>query len=248
MSVQTACSSLASLVRQWAAAVGIDPDNLPEPARLSSAFAGAPGSYGPCRPPVEAALIDAWEDRHGFRLPHALRAWLVLSDGLYRSQGPLIHPLTAIGPMIPFATVPGLVVQPESWFELGNPDRETLCIDLAYPWPGGDFPIFTSGDDQTGSQPRIIAPSFESWLLRLLQEDGRLFWFDDGFESLGHPWLEHRERTPVPALPDALKPLAPRALPLLKRRTDDRTIASALGVSRADVELMLRHLQHSLVS
>ena len=54
--------------------------------------------------------------------------------------------------MVPFARVPDLVVQPESWFELGNPNVETVCIDLAYRWPGGDCPIFTSGDDQTRSR------------------------------------------------------------------------------------------------
>ena len=38
-------------------------------------------------------------------LPHGLQAWLRLSNGLF-GGGPFIHPITAIGPMIPFARVP----------------------------------------------------------------------------------------------------------------------------------------------
>ena len=106
----------------------------------------------PCRPGIEARAINAWERRHGYRLPESLRAWLALSNGFYR-EAPLVHPLTAIGPMVPFASVPELVVQPESWFELGNPNVETVCIDLAYQWPGGGNPIFTSGDDESGAVP-----------------------------------------------------------------------------------------------
>ena len=50
--------------------------------------------------------------------------------------------------------MPDLVVQPESWFELGNPNVETICIDLAYRWPGGGYPIFTSGDDAVAEPAR----------------------------------------------------------------------------------------------
>lgn len=245
MSVEAISAPLADIARQWAVSVGIDPATLPDRARLASAFADA--TNGPCRPPADRSLIDAWEQRHGFQLPPSVRAWLMLSDGFYYRQGPLIHPLTAIGPMIPFAKVPGMAVQPESWFELGNPDRETICIDLAYQWPRGGCPIFTSGDDETGSAPRVIASSFEAWLLRLLREGGRPFWFDPGFPSLGHPWDEHRKRTPIPPLPEHLKPLASRVVPLMGRPADDRAIASALGVSRNDVEMMLRYLQHALL-
>ncbi len=95
----------------------------------------------------------------------------MLSNGLYRS-GPLIHPISAIGPMIPFARVPEMLVQPESWFELGNPNLQTICIDLAYRLPGGGHPIFTSGDDARGSPPRIIARGFEEWFLELLRQGG----------------------------------------------------------------------------
>jgi hypothetical protein len=168
----------------------------------------------------------------------------LVSDGFY-GGGPLVHPLTAIGPMIPFARIPGLVVQPESWFELGNPRSETICVDLAYRWPGGDCPIFTSGDDDRVSPPRIIAPSFESWFLRLLHDGGRESWLDPNFASLGDPWLEHRRRVPAPPLADHLRPLAPRVLPLMRPGADDRSIAASLGISRGEVEAIFRHLQHS---
>ncbi len=105
-------------------------------------------------------------------MPGSLKNWLRLSDGFYGEKGPLIHPLSAIGPMVPFARMPGLVVQPESWIELGNPNLETVCMDLAYRCPGGGNPLFTSGDDLRHSPPKIIATSFAEWFLRLLHGGG----------------------------------------------------------------------------
>ena len=95
--------------------------------------------------------------------------------------------MSAIGPMVPFARVPGLIVQPESWFELGNPNRETVCIDLGYHLPGGDSPIFASGDDEEGTAPRIIAPSFEDWFLALLKSREVEYWFAPEFFAPGRP-------------------------------------------------------------
>jgi hypothetical protein len=234
-------SPLADVVGRWVASVGIDRGRAPAPAMLGASFGAGPD---PCRPGAVPRAIDAWERRHAFRLPRGLRAWLLLSDGFYFRGAPLIHPLAGIGPMVPFARVPDLVVQPESWFELGNPNVETVCIDLAYRWPGGDCPIFTSGDDQAQSQPKVIASSFESWFLELLHQGGREYWFDPGFAALGDPWLAHRCHTPTPPLPDRLRALAPHVLAQMRPGADDRVIASSLGISRGDVETILRHLQH----
>src|SRR4051794_20950480 len=171
--------SLVDLVGRWVESVGIDPGRAPSPAALKALFGRG---KDPCRPGADPRQIEAWENRHGYRLTDGLRAWLVLSNGFY-AGGPMIHPLSAIGPMVPFARVPELLVQPESWFELGNPNVETVCIDLAYRWPGtgAGAPIFTSGDDRTGSRPRVIAASFEVWFLELLRQGGREWWFDPGF-------------------------------------------------------------------
>jgi hypothetical protein len=190
-------------------------------------------------------VITAWENRHGYHLPAGLRAWLILSNGLYRS-GPLVHPISAIGPMIPFAHVPEMIVQPESWFELGNPNlqSQTICIDLAYRLPDGGHPVFTSGDDEWGSQPRIIARSFEEWFLEVLRQGGREYWFDPKFADYGAPWPSHRRHAPGPPLSDQLRPFTERVLPLLLAGSDERDIATRLGLSRTDVELIFRHLQH----
>lgn len=234
-------SPLNDLVRRWVDAVGIGPQRAPGAAELDAHFGQL---ADPCRPGADPAQVRAWEQRHGFALPHGLRTWLLLSNGFYLTNGPLIHPLSAIGPMVPFARVPDLLVQPESWFELGNPNIETVCIDLAYVWPGGDFPIFTSGDDQSHSAPRVIAPGFDGWFLEVLKQGGREFWFEPGFADLGDPWIEHRRHTPKPPLPDRLRPLAAYVLPLMRPGVDDRSIASSLGISRGDVEVIFRHLQH----
>lgn len=232
--------ALADRVRRWMARLGIDPGLAPDPYALESGF---PEALEPCRPGAVTDEITHWEERHGYRFPAGLRAWLILSNGLYRS-GPLIHPISAIGPMIPFARMPGMIVQPESWFELGNPNVQTVCIDLAYRFPDGGHPIFTSGDDAHGSPPRIIARGFNEWFLELLRQGGREYWFDPDFEGHGAPWLSHRLYAPVPNLPDRLRRVVARVSPLLHDGADERTIADRLGLSCPDVELILRHIQH----
>ncbi len=239
----TGVDRLVQRVGHWADALRVELPAALESREWAVHLVEAAGPDA-IRPGVEPKIIRNWERRYGFTLPRGLRTWLEVSDGLYK-DGPLVHPLTAIGPMIPFAQVPDLLVQPESWFELGNPGRETVCIDLGYRWPGGDCPIFVSGDDESGSPPRLIAPSFESWFVRLLAEGGHEFWFDEDFQTLGDPWIEHRHRAPAPPLPDRLKPLAPRIRPLMHPGADDRMIASSLGISRNDVEALFRHLQHA---
>jgi cell wall assembly regulator SMI1 len=236
-------TQLHDLVGRWVAAVAIDPRQAPEEATLAAAFGAGP--Y-PCRAGADPRAVESWERRYGFALPRGLRAWLLLSDGFFHNGVPWIHPLAAIGPMVPFARVPDLVVQPESWFELGNPNVETVCIDLAYQWPGGDCPIFTSGDDQAQSPPKVIATSFESWFLNLLHQEGREYWFGPDATDLGDPWSAHRRNTPTPPLPDRLRALAPHVLAHMRPGADDRAIASTLGISRGDVETILRHLQHGV--
>lgn len=229
-------------VSRWADRVGLPEGAIPDAPGWDAPFFDHDNE--PLRPGAANRQIRSWERRYGFLLPESLKLWQAISDGLYRN-GPLIHPLSAIGPMIPFARVPDLVVQPESWFELGNPGRETVCIDLGYRWPGGDCPIFVSGDDEQGTAPRLIASSFVAWLSRLFQEGGRQYWLDDDFSPLGDPWIEHRLHVPKPPLPDRLKGLAPRVLPLMHPGADDRSIAIMLGVTRGDVETIFRHLQHA---
>jgi hypothetical protein len=235
-------SLLNDRVGRWVAATGIDPRRVPTADMLKASFEGRPE---PCRPGVDPSEIEDWEKRHGFRLPRALCAWLVLSNGLY-GRSPLIHPLSGIGPMVPFAHVPGLMVQPESWFELGNPNVETVCIDLAYEWPGsaGGHSVFTSGDDRVQSRPRVIARSFEEWFLGVLRSGGREWWFDREFPDLGDPWTAHRANTSPPPLPDRLRPFADQGLQLLQRGADERAIARRLGIALGDVETLFRHVQH----
>ncbi|GAC1345875.1 MAG: hypothetical protein NVSMB14_09050 [Isosphaeraceae bacterium] len=237
-------SLLVERVERWAEIVGVDRNCLPASEVLRAGFPNDKGQ--PWRAPADPRLIAAWERRHGFDLPRGLKAWLEISDGFYRSV-PLIHPLHAIGPMIPFAQVPNLIVQPESWFELGNPDGETICVDLAYDWPGGDRPIFASGDDRRGLSPRIVSSGFNDWFLRLLHQGGREFWVEPGFQAFGDPWIEHKRRAPAPPLPERLQPLAASVRPLMRPDADDRRIALLLGISRGDVETIFRHLQHQPV-
>jgi hypothetical protein len=232
---------LLELVERWCDLIGVESSRRPRPSVLAASFHHDAET---CRPPAEPGEILRWELRHGYQLPDGLKAWLTLSDGLY-TTAPLIHPLSAIGPMVPFARVPGLIVQPESWFELGNPNRETICIDLGYRHPGGGSPVFTSGDDEQGSRPRIITPSFEEWMLRLLVEGGREYWFDPASTDFGDPWLEHRRHVPPPKLSSKLESLADRLAPMILDGADDRGIAARFGISPFEVEAITRHVQHT---
>ena len=233
---------LGDRVGRWMATRGINSRHALGTPTFVNGFLDDPD---PCRPGASTREIAAWEERHGFALPEGLSAWLLLSNGLYLHENPLIHPLSAIGPMVPFARVPELIVQPESWFELGNPNVETVCIDLGYRWPGGGPPIFTSGDDQSRSLPSVIASDFDEWFLELLRHGGVEYWFDQDFTPLGHPWEAHRVHAPAPTLPARLRPLAKQALPMMRPGVDDRSVASALGITRGDVETLFRHLQHA---
>ena len=232
--------SLWDMVCCWIAWGGIDERFAPPPS-VAGNRVWANGQA--CRPGADPRLIADWEERHGYQLPHGLQAWLRLSNGLFRG-GPCIHPISAIGPMICFARMPGMLVQPESWFELGNPSRQTICIDLAYRLPGGGYPIFTSGDDESGSPPRIIARNFEEWFLELLRREGREYWFDPGFRDFGDPWQLHRRHVPEPPLPGRLESYADPVADLHASGADERRIAATLGLCRADVEVIFRHLQH----
>jgi hypothetical protein len=233
---------LADLVERWCDESGVSPDLRPTSAQLEAGF--WTGTQH-CRVGTDQSKILSWERRFGYTLPDSLKAWLRLSDGFYGEGGPLIHPLSAIGPMVLFAPMPGLVLQPESWFELGNPNLETICLDLAYRWPDGENPLFTSGDVERRSHPRIIATSFTSWFLRLLHRGGSEYWFDPGFNGLGDPWLEHRRRVPTPALPDRLQRILPRVRPLIHQGINDREIVGILEISRTDLEAIVRHVQHA---
>lgn len=230
---------LGALVNCWMAWGGIDSSLAPDDEVLTAGFDQA----DVCRPSAAPGTIAAWENRHGFSLPTGLRAWMLLSNGLYRG-GPLIHPITAIGPMVIFSRMNELLIQPESWFELGNPNIETVCVDLAYRWPGGGHPIFVSGDDESGTSPRIIARSFEEWFLELLRQGGREYWLDPGSTDLGDPWAAHRRFTPQPELPGRLRRFLAEVRSLVSARVDEREIATRTGLGHDDLEVIIRHLQH----
>ncbi len=231
-------SPLERLTDCWMAWGGVAPGLRPDPRTLGRWF--GPDAVRPAASPDELA---AWEHRHGFHLPPGLRAWLLLSNGLYR-DAPLIHPISAIGPMVLFGPMDELRIQPESWFELGNPNVETVCVDLGYRWPDGGCPIFVSGDEEAGTKPRIVARSFEEWFLRLLARGGREYWLDPDFVPFGAPWDAHRRHAPRPSLPTPLRAIAAEVGPLVLAGVAEREIVARTGLNHDDLETIIRHVQH----
>ena len=217
--------SLEELVRCWIAGEGSIRAWRPTAAALEAGFPRAPES---CRPGADPRAIDAWEERHGYRLARRAAG---LADALERSvplAARLIHPISAIGPMIPFARVPDLIVQPESWFELGNPNvADRLHRPGAIVCPGGGFPIFTSGDDAAASPPADHRAQLRGLVSRAA--------------AAGGPRILVRPRFRRPWRPLAVAPAARRrprrcptgsarspavSCPLLARGADERVIAA----------------------
>ena len=221
---------------------GSTPRLAPDPVALEAGFPDGPGAL-PARAPIRAT-IAAWEERHGYRLP-AGPAGLAAALQRPLSLGAADPPDLGDRPDDPVRPRARMIVQPESWFELGNPNLQTVCIDLAYRLPGGGHPIFTSGDDASGSPPRIIARELRGVVPRAAAA-GRAAntGSTPDFEDFGEPWPSHRRHAPGPRLSDGLRRVADRVPPLIRAGADEREIAVRLGLSRPDVELILRHLQH----
>ncbi len=235
-------NTIAETVRRWAQICAIPREYVPSAQRLLDGFGTGESSL---RPPLEPAELRSWELRYDVVLPPSLRAWLLISNGFYRDM-PLVHPLSAIGPIVLFGYLPGMFIQPETWYELGNPNVETIGVDLAYHWPDprGDCPIFTSGDQSLRKAPRVIAHSFTAWFLRLLEQGGREFWMEPGFQPLGDAWSEHRKNVPQPSLPTHLKVVTEKVERLIEGETDERTMIRTLDLQPSELEQILRHLQH----
>jgi len=207
--------------------------------RLESGF---PSNGQSCRPGADPRAIADWEERHGYHLPHAFRRGSGSRTG--SSAAPLYPPITAIGPMIPFARVPQMLVQPESWFELGNPSLQTICIDLAYRLPAGGFPIFTSGDDESGIPLASLQEALKNGFWSCCG-GGPGILLEPGFRDFGDPWESHRRYVSQPALSSRLLSFADGVARLQSEGVDERKIAGSLGLSLAEVESIFRYLQHS---
>ena len=246
------------------ATIGEGRDGLPDGRARGSLKGTSPGS-GPALRPDLTALAGPWpgshagrrsswaeviagEWRHGFALPRGPEALaLALLHGLF-ADGPLIHPLSAIGPMVPFARVPGLMVQPESWVRAGQSERRDRLPRPGLPLAGRGLPRVHVGRATIGGRrPRLIAPRLDAWfLLASWRRGGREYWSEIGkFADLGDPWEAHRRNVPAPGLSDRLLTLAERVSPLVHAGIDDRAIAARFGISPFDVEAIVRHVQHA---
>ncbi len=135
-----------------------------------------------------------------------------------------------------------MIVQPESWFELGNPNLQTVCVDLAYRLPDGGSPIFTSGDDASRSPPRIIARSFEEWFLELLRQGGREYWFDPDSSTSATPGSRTADTCRARRCAIGSGPMPSGSGPADAGPMNGTSPPGWL--SRPDVESIFRHLHH----
>ena len=125
-----------------------------------ASVAHARSLLNPPRPGPDGAAIDAWERRHGVRLPSTLRDALQIQDGGYVTGTRLqLHPLSQIGPLSGggFAHM----WDDEDNREFGDPSKlHVIGIEETV---GGLLVL----DYNTGPQPRVL------WLWRDLGDDLR---------------------------------------------------------------------------
>ena len=151
-------SQLNDRVGRWVAMTGIDPARVPTPDELDSRFRHRPD---PCRPgadprEVEACMpawlcAPAWIAELADPVQRLLRRWPLDSSPLGdRSDGSLRAPARAFG------SARKLVRAGQS----RGGDRLHRSQGLSPVGPASGPPIFTSGDDETRSRPRIIASGF----------------------------------------------------------------------------------------
>lgn len=239
-----AANLLSDAIERWGVESGLPRGALPDRETLRRWFPGL------ARAGATSAELADWEERFGHALPESLRGWLRISNG-FPANGSIVHPLRAIGPMVAFSGPGDPFLQPESWFELGNPssESETICVDLGYTWPGGDrdHPIFVSGNAERGWAPRVVASGFGEWFLGLIRAGGREYWRGEGAcPGLGDPWECHRRLAPMPELPAGLAVHEERLGAWLRRgaAVEERALGQALGLDAESVELLLRRYQH----
>ena len=130
----------------------------------------------------------------------------MLSNGLYRS-GPLIHPISAIGPMIPFARVP----------EHDRPARELVRAGQSQPpdrlhRPGLSAARRRAPDLHLGRRLARAVPrgssrgASRSGSSSCCARAGASTGSTPISKTTGAPWPSHRRHAPGPHLSDSLRP------------------------------------------
>ena len=149
------------LVNCWMAWGGIDSSLAPDDAVLATGFAEPDVCRPPGRPQRHRRLGEPSRlppARGSSRLAAALRRPLPR-----RAADPPDHRDRPDGPL---RTDARLVDPARKLVRAGQPEHgDRLRRSGATTGPAAAIPIFVSGDEQTGTTPRIIARSFEEWFL-----------------------------------------------------------------------------------
>ena len=210
----------------WSAAgsrrSGSIPARAPSPAALEAHF--GPG-HDPCRPGADPRQIEAWEHRHGY--PPARRAcapgWCSPTGST--RDGPMIHPLSAIGPMVPFARVPEPGRPARELVRAGQPERRDGLHRPRLSLAGGGLPDLHVGRRPGAEPPSGDRDELRGVVPRVLHRGGREYWFEPGFFAPGRP-LERASpahaRPAAAGSPPAAGASGPAADPSGGRRPLDR--------------------------
>ena len=139
---------------------------------------------------------------------------------------------------------PAWSIQPESWFELGNPNLETDLHRPRLSLAGRRLPALHLGRRRTSKPPEADRPRVHRLVPAAPPPRGAEYWFDPGFSPSATPGSSTAGRSPRPPARSAptARPQDPRAGRPGARRALDRL---GPGDLRADVEAILRHLQHA---
>lgn len=196
--------------------------------------------------PASQNAIEAWEKAHCFQLPESLKHWLRLSNGLYVNDSHWIHPLRSIGPTVRFTSSERLLQQPVSWYEFGNPNDWPVNFDLITVNHDlkSDALIFVTSDETGRAHPRIIAESFKSWFLRLMENAFSHHFSGIFHENLGDPISEHYRNIKPPKLQSELCLNCKSIGELLLSGKDERQVMKQFNLNRDELEQVVNAFQY----
>ena len=233
-------SQLRELVHCWMAWGGIERESGAEPrgpgGRVRRSGRALPAGR---RAPRDRGLGAPAR----LRLPCGLRAWLMLSNGLYL-EGPLDPPDHRRS--VRWSSSRGSTT---CWCsrKAGSSWATRTSRRSASTWrTAGRAGAIRSSPRATSSRapsPRIIARSFEEWFLELLRTEAG----STGSIPISSIWATPGRPTaatrPSPSFPTGFA-RSPTGAAAHAVASEEREIAAVLGLTHGDVELLFRHLQH----
>lgn len=196
-------------------------------------------------PPLGQAQLARWESTHGFRLPFGLKCWLAIADGLVVNGVRWIHPIRCVGPTVRFGPGGGLLQQPASWYEFGNPNDSPVNMDLIFTADRDEepAPIFVSTAEPEEAY-RVVARHFAEWFENVIAAGFQPYWTTAAPAEWVDPVALHYGRVSPPKLSPKLCRICKQVGDQLSDGADERVLMARHGLSRGELESLISAYQY----